>query len=929
MLKKLISAILIFLFFFQISPSTLAVDNELIADTSKMELSGLPKKIVREIVDKREKKAKYFELDNNQIMKVDYPIAVHQRNDEGNWQDIFNKTNKSFIKFKTNGIRIFRDDYEISITRENSLISNLVSFSSNHKIYKSIYEDTDLEYKILGNKLEENLVLNSNNSPKEFIFNYYLKGLTVKQNDAKTIELMNKNQKCVYKISAPKMFDSNNSISENLSLKILKNEGNRLRVKIVCDENWIESNDRVFPVFIDPDYKDEFFDFTSDENGEVLSTNWRKKDTDTSVFLNLTGSDFKDFGVITVSVFGKNRNGELNCTYQANYYFLEAGRKYELYNLVNENGCEEAQIRFRALKGQHVCGKWSPDYLPESGVLRIGGSGGPGNVKDTEFSLIVSSSKACWTMIRTKANDSSVYLQLFDPSGHGGNVNCSIWGMGGKQCEENCTYHQNSYTLQFGKKYELFNLVKEKMHSGIQLRFESEPGTLISGKWSPDYVPESGCERIPASALSKAVSIRPIENPQVLIDVPRLSQLGEFPTGCESVSAVMVLHFYDYGISVRDFIDKYLVKKRITDHPDPNSAFVGSPYNDKSYGCFAPCIAKAMNKILKGAHAEVIRGKSLKALSEEYTKNNVPVLIWATMGMRKTRPTTTWTIGYTDENARYKKGEKFTWPGNEHCVVLVGFNEKNYFVNDPLQSKDKVQGAYEKNLLEARFHEQGSQAVVVKKESVLIPELSNQNVLKLGTRGEEVRYLQNMLLSMGYDIGHAGADGIFGRDTESAVRLFQKSNALSVDGKIGPKTVDKICKLVPHSLPTKGEPGSIGRQYDENGNLVRERIYGSDGNAEEDVDYGEHGGHPTPHRHPWKWENGKPDRGDPKPVEDDGKDNSKGKTKKFSLDSKITKSLFVAGAAVGTGYVIYRGVRMLPSMLPPLWWTIPGNLVIP
>lgn len=39
----------------------------------------------------------------------------------------------------------------------------------------------------------------------------------------------------------------------------------------------------------------------------------------------------------------------------------------------------------------------------------------------------------------------------------------------------------------------------------------------------------------------------------------------------------------------------------------------------------------------------------------------------------------------------------------------------------------------------------------------------------------------------------------------------------------------------------------------------------------------------------------------------------------------------VAGgvAAVGLGYLIYRGIRMIPSLAPPLWWTIPGNLAVP
>ncbi|MBS0126060.1 hypothetical protein KB874_18395 [Aestuariicoccus sp. KMU-90] len=34
-------------------------------------------------------------------------------------------------------------------------------------------------------------------------------------------------------------------------------------------------------------------------------------------------------------------------------------------------------------------------------------------------------------------------------------------------------------------------------------------------------------------------------------------------------------------------------------------------------------------------------------------------------------------------------------------------------------------------------------------------------------------------------------------------------------------------------------------------------------------------------------------------------------------------------AAVGAGYLLYRGIRMLPSLFPPLWGTIPANLAIP
>ena len=93
--KKLISALLIFLLFFQIPISVVSANDNLALSTSATELNELSKKIVKEIVDKREEKAKYFELDNNQIMKVDYSVAIHKLDENGNWQDALMLYNKS------------------------------------------------------------------------------------------------------------------------------------------------------------------------------------------------------------------------------------------------------------------------------------------------------------------------------------------------------------------------------------------------------------------------------------------------------------------------------------------------------------------------------------------------------------------------------------------------------------------------------------------------------------------------------------------------------------------------------------------------------------------------------------------------------------------------------------------------------------------
>lgn len=68
-------------------------------------------------------------------------------------------------------------------------------------------------------------------------------------------------------------------------------------------------------------------------------------------------------------------------------------------------------------------------------------------------------------------------------------------------------------------------------------------------------------------------------------------------------------------------------------------------------------------------------------------------------------------------------------------------------------------------------------------------------VLKLGDRllsngdeGEDVKELQQALISLGYSCGSYGADGEFGDCTEMAVRAFQKDHGCEVDGEYGPES---------------------------------------------------------------------------------------------------------------------------------------------
>lgn len=62
--------------------------------------------------------------------------------------------------------------------------------------------------------------------------------------------------------------------------------------------------------------------------------------------------------------------------------------------------------------------------------------------------------------------------------------------------------------------------------------------------------------------------------------------------------------------------------------------------------------------------------------------------------------------------------------------------------------------------------------------------------------------IQAALAALGYRVGPI--DGIWGRQTQAAVRQFQADNGLQVDGIVGPQT---IAKLAPGTTPAKAGKG--------------------------------------------------------------------------------------------------------------------------
>ncbi len=226
-----------------------------------------------------------------------------------------------------------------------------------------------------------------------------------------------------------------------------------------------------------------------------------------------------------------------------------------------------------------------------------------------------------------------------------------------------------------------------------------------------------------------------------IIKVPYINQ-DEIASGCEAVSATMLLQHHGYDVTAKEFTDEFLIKKDWTVESDgkihaadPSSAYPGSPYIPSGYncgfGCYAPALAKSLNIFLKAQNHKAVltTGSSLTSIIDNYIKRDIPVLIWATMDMKPSRPGNKWLINYIDENSKYKVGDTFTWIAGEHCLVLVGYDENNYYFNDPYKNHGLI--AYNKATVESRFNELGCQALVILKNETIFEALGVVNINQL------------------------------------------------------------------------------------------------------------------------------------------------------------------------------------------------------
>ncbi|MBO5374551.1 MAG: RHS repeat protein, partial [Clostridia bacterium] len=233
----------------------------------------------------REENIKHFKLSDGTTKAVVYPQAVHYKDADGKWIDIDNaltlngsdylSSNKSEIKFAnksgSNGLVSIKDgDYKIDFTpinankvgvsiqnpqRKNSRkfedvsrLNNLVSKA----IYADIYDAVDIEYILVGNNIKENIIVNQIRDNYSFSFELKLNNLSAELVNGAIILSDYDSGEQVYKIPVPYMLDANNAYSQDVEYSLTQLNKWKYTLTVTADSEWINSEERAFPVTIDP-----------------------------------------------------------------------------------------------------------------------------------------------------------------------------------------------------------------------------------------------------------------------------------------------------------------------------------------------------------------------------------------------------------------------------------------------------------------------------------------------------------------------------------------------------------------------------------------------------------------------------------------------------------------------------------------------------
>lgn len=257
---------------------------------------------VEEIIELREENVKHFRLADGTYEAVIYAEPVHRQDENGEWQDIDNtltlSAEKSVQRYATPDLRVsfadrFAANKDLLVINENGysismkfindqatgqiatygipdpIVNNAEKRQNDRAfddiadaakidnrssiLYNNIDTYTNLEYILQGNDIKENIIVTAQRECYEYVFQLNITGLVAELDATGNIELIDAvTGQAKYSIPAPYMSDSAGAYSDEVYYELQSSGDGEYTIKVIANKEWMNAEDRAFPVTIDP-----------------------------------------------------------------------------------------------------------------------------------------------------------------------------------------------------------------------------------------------------------------------------------------------------------------------------------------------------------------------------------------------------------------------------------------------------------------------------------------------------------------------------------------------------------------------------------------------------------------------------------------------------------------------------------------------------
>ncbi len=147
---------------------------------------------------------------------------------------------------KAEPLILIPEDEELPAERE------AVRYVASGLAFRNVSESMSLEYILSSDVMEESIVLEDITAAHSYHIVYDIGDLTIEQTSSNELILLDDEGKIIFTINAPFMKDANDQYSNDISFNIISEKDGKVLIEIIPDMDWLLSEERVYPVRIDP-----------------------------------------------------------------------------------------------------------------------------------------------------------------------------------------------------------------------------------------------------------------------------------------------------------------------------------------------------------------------------------------------------------------------------------------------------------------------------------------------------------------------------------------------------------------------------------------------------------------------------------------------------------------------------------------------------